>query len=119
MPHFPYSSGNVRAPRVRAQGERVMFCADGRQVSGKLHTFSPTGGLVQMDGKVDETLVEIELRTLYGTIRGLVQILPPQKDPHWRAFSFVALSDESHARLCMALTAMRSDVPQPSAIRGN
>ena len=113
MPHFPYSTGKVRAPRVRAQGERVLLCADGSKINCKLHTFSPTGGLVQMDGTVAETLAEIEMRTVYGTICGLVQILPPQKDPKWRAFSFVALSDESHARLCMALTAMKNDVPQP------
>lgn len=118
MPHFPYSNRKVRAPRVRAQGERVLFCAEGKQINGKLHTFSPTGGLAEVETVIEETLAEIELRTLYGNIKGLVQVLPVREGPRWTAFSFVALSDDDHSRLCAALTAMRTDVPQPTAKPG-
>ena len=69
-----------RAPRVRLGGS-VLFLArleNGRQLRGKLHQLSTSGGLLQLDKPLDEGIkVEMIFHVGNSTVRSKAKMLFP------------------------------------------
>jgi hypothetical protein len=85
----------------------VEILADtGEVVHGKLQTLSTTGGCAIVPVVVSpDAAAEIAIRTRYGPIRAIAQMLSPltSGSRKTQAFRFVALDEPDHERLKRAL----------------
>jgi hypothetical protein len=95
-----------RAPRVKLGGS-VLFLArleNGRQLRGKLHQLSTTGGLLQLEKPLDEGIkVEIIFHVGNGTVRSKARVLFPMwaTQGYLQPFEFDGLNEAE----CSALRA--------------
>jgi hypothetical protein len=79
----------------------------GQRASAKLQSISVTGGLLQLKHELSEgDFVEIAFHTQSGAIHGMAEMLHPARkfqSACLQPFRFIALGDEDHQRLRMAL----------------
>ncbi|HWX93089.1 MAG TPA: hypothetical protein VNY29_10715 [Terriglobales bacterium] len=80
---------------------------DGQRSRGKLYSVSVTGGLLKLAKPLDQgDFVEIGFQTKVGTVIGMAEMLSPTRkatDGTLQPFRFIALGDDDHRNLRMAL----------------
>jgi len=109
MTHFPQTIPNQRAPRVQLNGSvaAAIHSEGGRKDRAKLQSISITGGLLQLQQQLSAgDFVEIAFHTRSGAIHGMAEMLQPVRkfqSACLQPFRFVALGDEDHRKLRMAL----------------
>jgi hypothetical protein len=93
-----------RAPRVKLGGT-VLFLArleNGRQLRGKLHQLSTTGGLLQLEKPLDEGIkVEVIFHVGNTTVRSKARVLFPMwaTQGYLQPFEFAELSEAESSSL--------------------
>jgi len=113
MPQFPKPDSR-RATRLRmlqAQTVRILR-PSGPPVVGVMQTLSRTGGRARLSAGFNQgDLVEVEITTFRGEIKGLVEMLAPQAGSSGalQPFRFVGLEDEQHERLLEVLRFLRDN----------
>ena len=109
MTYFPQPNPANPARRLKVSGSvDVAVRSDGAQpVRAKQHDLSATGGLLLLPKAFDAgDFVELALQTARGTVHGMAEILVAKRESPsgcLQPFRFVAMDDESHSRLCLAL----------------
>jgi hypothetical protein len=93
-----------RAPRVKLGGT-VLFLArleNGRQLRGKLHQLSTTGGLLQLETPLDEGIkVEVIFHVGNSTVRSKARMLFPMwaTQGYLQPFEFAELNESERSSL--------------------
>ena len=109
MTHFPQPHPTRRATRVQLGGTvpAAIRLDDGQRMRGKLQTISTTGGLLNLGQPLsDGDFVEIAFQTRSGPVQGMAEMLSPLNKftkGCLQPFRFIALGDEDHRKLRMAL----------------
>jgi len=109
MSHFPQTNVTRRSPRVQLNGSiaAAIMAEGGQRARAKLQSISVNGGLLQLPDELSTgDFVEIAFHTRSGTIHGMAEMLhPTRKLPSacLQPFRFVALADDDHRKLQMAL----------------
>src|SRR5271157_4458763 len=122
MTHFPQSNVNLRSPRVQLRGSvtAAVMAEGGQRARAKLQSISITGGLLQVQHELSTgDFVELAFHSRSGPIRAMAEMLPPARKLQsacLQPFRFVAIGDEDHRKLRMALdTALDHSVLHPTA----
>ena len=103
------SDSQQRSPRVKLNGSvaAAIMADGGHRARAKLQSISVTGGLLQLARQLSAgDFVEIAFQTRAGAIRGMAEMLQPfkvQERACMQPFRFIALEDEDHRKLRMAL----------------
>jgi hypothetical protein len=111
MTLFPQPNASQRSPRVQLNGSVAAAILDqsGQRARAKLQSISLTGGLLLMQHELSNgDFVEIAFHTRTGAIHGMAEMLQPMRKFQsvcLQPFRFVALGDEDHRNLRMALDA--------------
>jgi hypothetical protein len=93
-----------RAPRVKLGGS-VLFLArleNGRQLRGKLHQLSTTGGLLQLEKPLDEGIkVEVIFHVGNSTVRSKARVMFPMwaTQGYLQPFEFSGLNESERSSL--------------------
>ena len=108
MTHFPQPHPHNRAPRVQLGGSVLAAIQSdgGQRTRAKLQTLSTTGGVLQVVRAFDEgDFVEIAFQTRSGAVRGMAEMLTARRAAQGclQPFRFIALDDNDHQNLRMAL----------------
>jgi hypothetical protein len=109
MAHFPQPHAKHRSPRVQLNGSvgAAIQAESGQRGRAKLQTISTTGGLLELQGALaNGDFVEIAFHTQEGAVRGMAEMLAPTskfQSVCLQPFRFIALSDDDHRKLRMAL----------------
>jgi hypothetical protein len=109
MTHFPLSNASQRSPRVKLNGSvaAAIMAEGGQQARAKLQSISITGGLLQLQHELSSgDFVEIAFHTRSGPIHGMAEMLQPTRKYQsacLQPFRFIALADDDHRKLRMAL----------------
>lgn len=109
MTHFPQPHPSRRAARVQLGGSvlAVIRFDDGKRSRGKLYSVSVTGGLLKLTKPLEQgDFVEIGFQTKVGAVIGMAEMLSPTRkatDGTMQPFRFIALGDDDHRNLRMAL----------------
>ena len=112
MAYFPQPHPANRQRRLKVGGSVVVAIrAEGAQVvRAKLHELSLTGGLLVMSKAFTEgDFVEVAFSTSKGTVHGMAEFLRAKNQSIsgcLQPFKFVALEDEDHTKLRMALESL-------------
>jgi hypothetical protein len=112
MSYFPQPNPVNRARRVKIGGSvLVAIRSEGTQpVRAKLHELSATGGLLILSKAFGQgEFVEVAFQTSKGTVHGMAELLAARcgsSSGCLQPFRFVALDDEDHTRLRMALESL-------------
>jgi len=112
MTYFPQPNPVKRASRVKLGGSVVIAIrSEGSQpVRAKLHELSATGGLLVLSKAFEQgAFVEVAFQTSQGTVHGMAELLLARCQSTsgcLQPFRFVALDDEDHTRLRMALESL-------------
>ena len=93
-----------RAPRVKLAGTvlSLVRLESGRQMRGKLHQLSITGGLLQLDTPLDEGIkVEVIFHVGSSTVRSKARMLFPMwaTQGYLQPFEFADLDEEDRCNL--------------------
>ena len=97
-----------RAPRVKLGGS-VLFLArleNGRQLRGKLHQLSTTGGLLQLEKPLDEGIkVEVIFHVGNNTVRSKARLMFPMwaTQGYLQPFEFAELTEPERSALHASL----------------
>jgi len=108
MAHFPQNA-NQRSARVELNGSiaAAVLAQGGQKAGAKLQSISINGGLLQLQHVLSPgDFVEIAFHSRSGPIHGMAEMLPPTRKFQsicFQPFRFIALADEDHRRLRMAL----------------
>jgi hypothetical protein len=109
MTHFPQTNAHQRSPRVQLHGSvaAAVMAEGGQRARAKLQSISITGGLLQLQQALSTgDFVEIAFHTRAGAIHGMAEMLNPTRkfqSACLQPFRFIALGDEDHRKLRMAL----------------
>ena len=109
MTHFPQPLPDRRAPRIRLNGAvaAAIRSEGGDQARARLQSLSITGGLLQLAKEFSiGDFVEIAFHTRSGAVRGMAEMLQPVRQSQsacLQPFRFIALGDDDHHKLSMAL----------------
>ena len=115
MTHFPQPDASRRAPRVHLNGSipAAVQVEGGSRARAKLQSISVTGGLLQLQSELSTgDFVEIAFQTRSGPVHAMAEMLQPvrktkaktqQTSACLQPFRFVALGDQDHHKLSMAL----------------
>jgi len=109
MTHFPQPHPTKRAARVQLGGSVLAAIRfdDGQRSRGKLYSISVTGGLLKLAKPLSQgDFVEIGFQTKVGSVIGMAEMLSPTRkatDGTLQPFRFIALGDDDHRNLRMAL----------------
>jgi len=109
MTHFPQVHPQKRSPRIQLGGSvpALVMLEDGQRAKGKLQTISVTGGLLRLARSLTQgDFVEVAFHTQTGPVRGMAEMLSPVRaasDGSLQPFRFVALGDDDHRALRMAV----------------
>ena len=112
MTYFPQPNPANPARRVKVGGSvAVAIRSEGIQpVRAQLHDLSATGGLLLLSKALEQgDFVEVALQTSKGTVHGMAEILVAKRESTsgcLQPFRFVAMDDENHTRLRMALQSL-------------
>ncbi len=110
MTHFPQPHATQRSPRIQLNGSvgAAIHVEGGQRERAKLQTISITGGLLELQRALAiGDFVEIAFHTQEGAVHGMAEMLPPMqkfKSACLQPFRFIALGDDDHRRLRLALT---------------
>jgi hypothetical protein len=110
MTHFPQANANLRSPRVQLNGSvaAAVMAESGQRARAKLQSISVNGGLLQLPQELSTgDFVEIAFHTRSGAIHGMAEMLHPTRmlpSACLQPFRFIALADDDHRKLRMALT---------------
>jgi hypothetical protein len=84
---------------------------DGQRARAKLQSISINGGLLQLQQQLSTCdFVEIAFHTRSGAIHGMAEMLNPTRkfdSNYLQPFRFIALGDDDHRKLRMALDTAR------------
>src|ERR1700674_1916260 len=115
-----------RAPRVKLGGTvlSLVRLESGRQMRGKLHQLSITGGLLQLDTPLDEGIkVEVIFHVGNSTVRSKARMLFPMwaTQGYLQPFEFDELDEEDRCNLRVDLERLLDSsagalVPSPAEI---
>jgi hypothetical protein len=114
MSHFPQSNAHRRSPRVLLNGTiaAAIHAESGDRARAKLQSLSINGGLLQLPNEMSAgDFIEIAFHTRSGPIHGMAEMLPPTRkfqSACWQPFRFIALGDDDHRKLRMALDTLLS-----------
>src|SRR6058998_3188084 len=109
MTHFPQPNPQRRAPRIHLGGSvlALVMLDDGQRAKGKLQTISITGGLLRLGKSLSQgDFVEVAFQTQSGPVHGMAEMLSPTRNLNegvLQPFRFVALEDDHHRALRMAV----------------
>ncbi|HET7442651.1 MAG TPA: hypothetical protein VFJ47_15215 [Terriglobales bacterium] len=109
MTHFPQPHPDRRAARVQLGGSVLagIRFEGGERGRAKLQTISETGGLLVLGTRLNEgDFIEIAFQTRSGLVHGMAEMLSPMRvysDGCLQPFRFIAISDEDHRKLRMAV----------------
>jgi hypothetical protein len=109
MTYYPQPDPANPARRVQIGGSVVVAIrSEGTQlVRAELCDLSATGGLLLLSKALEEgDFVEVALQTSKGTVHGMAELLVTKRkltSGCLQPFRFVAMDDESHDKLRMAL----------------
>ncbi len=109
MTLFPQPNASQRSPRVQLNGSvgAAILDESGQRARAKLQSISLTGGLLQLQHELSNgDFVEIAFHTRKGAVHGMAEMLQPMRKFHsacLQPFRFIALGDEDHRNLRMAL----------------
>jgi hypothetical protein len=109
MALFPQPDANQRSPRVQLNGSvgAAIIAEGGQRARAKLQSISVTGGLLQLQHELSTgDFVEIAFHTRAGAVHGMAEMLQPMRkfqSACLQPFRFIALGDEDHRKLRMAL----------------
>ncbi len=109
MSHFPQTHANRRSPRVHLRGSvaAAVLAEGGQRARAKLQSISINGGLLQLQQELSTgDFVEIAFHTRAGAICGMAEMLHPTRKVQsacLQPFRFIALADDDHRKLRMAL----------------
>jgi len=109
MSLFPQPNASQRSPRVQLNGSvgAAILDESGQRARAKLQSISLTGGLLQLQRELSAgDFVEIAFHTRAGAVHGMAEMLQPTRkfqSPCLQPFRFIALGDEDHRNLSMAL----------------
>ena len=125
MTHFPQSNPTQPAPRVKLhEFVLVTIRVQGtHSIRAKLQEVSATGGILILAKALERgEFVEVAFKTSQGPVYGMAEILEAKLESSkgcLQPFRFVALDDEAHKKLCMALQtyADRTTLVAPSSRR--
>ena len=112
MTYFPQPNPANPARRVKVRNSVVVAIhSDGAQpVRAKLHDLSATGGLLVLSRALEEgDFVELAFQTSQGAVHGMAELLATKCESTsgcLQPFRFIALDDENHTRLRMALKSL-------------
>ena len=110
--YFPQPNAVKRATRVKPGGPVLVAIRlqDSGIIRAKLHVLSATGGLFVLAKALEQgEFVEVTFQTSQGSVRGMAEMLPPTRKSTrgcLQPFRFVALEDEDHTRLRMAMESL-------------
>jgi len=104
MPESPQKRTRTRAPRVKLGGTvlSLMRLENGRELRGRLHALSTTGGLLQVDSPLNEGIkVVLVFHVGQITIRAKARMLFPMWATHGclQPFQFDGLKEEDVRKL--------------------
>ena len=106
---FPHSHPEPRAPRILLGSSiaAVVLKQDGQRAKGKLAAVSVTGGLLHLGHALSPgDFVQVSFQMQSGLVQGLAEMLRatprPNREVH-QAFRFVAMGDDDHRMLSMAV----------------
>jgi len=123
MTYFPQLNPATPAKRLKIGGSVVVAIrsqGDRQPVRAKLHELSATGGLLILSKAIEQgAFVEVAFQTSQGKVRGMAELLSPRRESTsgcLQPFRFVALDDQDHSRLRMAMESLldQSVVRAPS-----
>ena len=108
MTHFPQPHATHRANRVKlATTPVVVKLGDGKQAQGNIHIVSVNGGLLQLARALSQgDFVEVAFQTQSGNVHGMAEMLHPVgkgQGSIFQPFRFVAIEDDAHQLLRMAI----------------
>jgi hypothetical protein len=109
MTHFPQVHPQKRSPRIQLGGSvpALVMLEDGQRAKAKLQTISVTGGLLRLARTLSQgDFVEVAFQMQGGPVRGMAEMLSPVRaasDGSLQPFRFVALGDDDHRALRMAV----------------
>jgi len=112
MSHFPQTDANRRAPRIHLNGSvaAAIHSEGGERTRAKLQLLSINGGLLQLQKELSVgDFIEIAFHTRSGPIHGMAEMLPPTRkfqSACLQPFRFIALGDDDHRKLRMALESL-------------
>jgi hypothetical protein len=111
MTHFPQPHPQNRAPRVQLNGAVLAAIQSdgGQRTRAKLQTISATGGVLEVLRAFEQgDFVEIAFQTRSGPVRGMAEMLIARRADQGclQPFRFIALDDDDHQKLRMALDSM-------------
>jgi hypothetical protein len=120
MTYFPQLNPATPAKRLKIGGSVVVAIrsqGDSQPVRAKLHELSATGGLLILSKAIEQgAFVEVA----FQTSQGMAELLSPRRESTsgcLQPFRFVALDDQDHSRLRMAMESLldQSVVRAPSS----
>src|SRR5262249_44277997 len=120
MTYFPQPNPANRERRLKLGGSIVVAIRlEGSQpVRAKLHELSATGGLLLLSKAFENgDFVELAFPTSKGTVHGMAELLVARRESTsgcLQPFRFIALADEDHTRLRIALESLSDQVGLPS-----
>ncbi len=113
MTHFPQTQSQRRAPRIQLGGSvpAIVMLEDGQRAKANLQTVSVTGGLLHLTKSLNQgDFVEVAFQMQHGAVRVMAERLSPLPRPVSKtssdtrqAFRFIALGDDDHRALRMAV----------------
>jgi hypothetical protein len=109
MTHFPQAHPQRRSPRIQLDGSvpALVMLEDGQRAKAKLQTISVTGGLLRLARALSQgDFVEVAFHIQGGAVRGMAEMLSPVRaasEGSLQPFRFVALGDDDHRTLRMAV----------------
>ena len=109
MTLFPQPNGSQRSPRLELNGTvgAAVQVEGGQRTRAKLQCISITGGMLRLQQELAAgDFVEIAFYTRAGAVHGMAEMLPPTRkfqNACLQPFRFIALGDDDHRRLRMAL----------------
>jgi c-di-GMP-binding flagellar brake protein YcgR len=112
MTYFPQPNSSNPARRMKVGGSVVVAIRSesAPPVRAKLHDLSATGGCLLLAKPLEQgDFVEVAFQTSKGTVHGMAEVLVAKRESTtgcMQAFRFVALDDENHSKLNMALDSL-------------
>ena len=116
MTHFPQPHSTQRAPRVKLSGSVLVAIRvhGANSVRAKLHELSATGGLLILVKPLQTgDFVDIAFQTSNGAVQAMAEILDPRLKVGsgcLQPFRFIALEDDAHRSLWMALESLQDRI---------
>ncbi len=109
MSHFPRNTANQRSHRVQLNGSiaAALTAEGGQRARAKLQSISVNGGLLELPRELSiGDFIEIAFYTRSGAVHGMAEMLEPARkfqSTCLQPFRFIALADDDHRKLRMAL----------------